>query len=216
MSGAAGQSLERVLAGLVAQVLAGDRHAYRKFLEALTPRLRAFLRRRLYSAGRSDPAEVEDVLQETLLAMHLSLHAYDPASPVTAWAHAIARHKLVDHLRRTGRHTGHGDIDTAEEVFSEASDAASDSRLDIHRAMAALPERTRNLIEQVKLRGYSAAEAAAATGMTETAVKVAVHRGLKVLARLLGAPDRENDIGECNRQRGGDELLEHDERIRLP
>ena len=60
----------------------------------------------LLSRAGVDPSEVEDVLQETLRALHLSRHTYDAASPVTAWAHAIARYKLVDHLRRSGRHAG--------------------------------------------------------------------------------------------------------------
>lgn len=177
--------LENRLADLFRSVLAGDRQAYRRFLAAISPRLRAFIRQRLLATGRAEPSEAEDVLQETLLALHLSLHTYDPGSPVTAWAHAIARHKVIDHLRRTGRHSGHLDVDTVTEAFSETHESATESRLDVARALATLPERTRTLIDRVKLQGHTTAEAAAAAGMSETAVKVAIHRGLRRLARFL-------------------------------
>lgn len=166
--------------------LAGDAAAYRAFLDGISPRLRGYLRQMLAKAGRAEPSEAEDVLQETLLALHLSRHTYDLASPVTAWAHAIARYKLVDHLRRSGRHAGNLPLD--DEAFQLAGapeDAASEARLDLERALETLPERTRGLIDRVKLQGTSVAEAAAAAGMTETAAKVAIHRGLQAMARFL-------------------------------
>src|ERR1700693_3367609 len=78
--------------------LAGEAHAYQAFLRDLSAHLRAFLRKRL--AGLPD--EVEDVLQEALIAVHNKRHPYDPAQPLTAWVHAIAKYKLVDLLRRRG------------------------------------------------------------------------------------------------------------------
>lgn len=171
--------------------LAGDAAAYRYFLDHVSARLRAYLRQQLARAGRPDPGEAEDVLQETLLALHLSQHTYDPDGPVTAWAHAIARHKAVDHLRRTGRHAGGVPIDDVTHFLAAPEPVSSDARLDLAKAMANTPERTRRLIEQVKMQGYSVAEAARAAGMTETAAKVAIHRGLRMLARALTkAPPR--------------------------
>lgn len=166
--------------------LAGDEISYRSFLEAISGRLRQYLRQMLMRSGRREESEAEDVLQETLLALHLSRHTYDKASPVTAWAHAIARYKLVDHLRRTSRHAGSLPLDDEAFQLSGPSDsAACEARLDLGRAMEALPARTRGLIEQVKLRGASVAEAARAAGMTETAAKVAIHRGLQAMGRFL-------------------------------
>jgi len=94
---------EERLRGLLARGLDGDEAAYRGFLDGLVVRLRAFLRRRLTRA----PDEVEDLLQEILLAVHNQRHSYDPAQPLTAWLHAIARYKLVDCLRRRGRRSNH-------------------------------------------------------------------------------------------------------------
>ncbi len=177
--------LETVLRRHFVAALDGDAVAYRAFLATITVRLRAFIRNNLMRVGRTEPSEVEDVLQETLLALHLSQHTYDPTSPVSAWAHAIARYKLIDHLRRSGRHTNHLPIEDAEHVFGGVDDVAADTRIDLRRALAALPPRTRRLIEQVKVQGFSVADAARDAGMTETAVKVAVHRGLKALAKAL-------------------------------
>jgi len=177
--------LETQLRPVFLAALAGDAAAYRLFLDTISLRLRGYLRQMLARAGRSEPSEAEDVLQETLLALHLSRHTYDPASPVTAWAHAIARYKLVDHLRRSGRHAANLPID--EEAFQLAApdSAAPDARLDLERAMQALPDRTRALIDRVKIQGTSVAEAANAAGMTETAAKVAIHRGLQAMAKFL-------------------------------
>jgi RNA polymerase sigma factor (sigma-70 family) len=178
--------LETQLRPLFLAALAGDGAAYRLFLDTISVRLRAYLRQMLARAGRSEPSEAEDVLQEALLALHLSQHTYDRSSPVTAWAHAIARYKLIDHLRRSGRHAGNLPLDDeAYQLAGPADGAASEAKLDLERAMAALPERTRRLIDRVKLQGASVAEAAQAAGMTETAAKVAIHRGLQAMARFL-------------------------------
>jgi RNA polymerase sigma-70 factor (ECF subfamily) len=181
------EELETQLRPLFLAALAGDAAAYRLFLDTISARLRGYLRQMLARAGRSEPSEVEDVLQETLLALHLSQHTYDHSSPVTAWAHAIARYKLVDHLRRSGRHAGNLPLDDAAHQLAGPTDdaAASEARLDLERAMAGLPERTRRLIDRVKLQGASVAEAAQAAGMTENAAKVAIHRGLQAMAKFL-------------------------------
>lgn len=180
------QELETQLRPIFLAALAGDAAAYRLFLDTISLRLRGYLRQMLARAGRSEPSEAEDVLQETLLALHLARHTYDAASPVTAWAHAIARYKLVDHLRRSGRHVGALPLeDEAHQYAGPADSTAVEARIDLTRAMAALPERTRSLIDRVKLQGATVAEAAQAAGMTETAAKVAIHRGLQAIAKFL-------------------------------
>lgn len=186
------QELETQLRPLFLAALAGDTAAYRVFLDTISLRLRGYLRQMLARAGRTEASEAEDVLQETLLALHLARHTYDAASPVTAWAHAIARYKLVDHLRRSGRHAGALPLDDeAHQLAGPAESAAADARLDLARAMEALPARTRRLIDQVKLQGASVAEAATTAGMTETAAKVAIHRGLQAMARFLSKRRRQ-------------------------
>jgi RNA polymerase sigma-70 factor (ECF subfamily) len=122
-------------------------------------------------------------VQETLLAVHNQRHTYDAAQPLTAWVHAIARYKLVDFLRRRSRRDLLTEpLDDDLEVLSSAVADAAEARRDLARLLAALPERQRMPIVYVKMQGLSVIEAARLTGMSESAVKVAVHRGLKALA----------------------------------
>ncbi|HAZ60727.1 MAG TPA: RNA polymerase subunit sigma [Gammaproteobacteria bacterium] len=160
----------------------GEAGAYRQFLTELGDRLRAYFRRRLVRF----PDAVEDLVQETLLAVHNQRHSYDPTAPITPWAHAIARYKLVDHLRRHGRGDALNDpLDEACEVFAAADTEAADARRDVGKLLAALPDRQRLPIIHVKVEGRSVADTAQITGMSESAVKVAIHRGLKALAARL-------------------------------
>ena len=162
--------------------LGGDPAAYRGFLKDLSAHLRAFLRRRLARL----PDEVEDLVQETLLAVHNQRHTYDPGQPVTAWLHAIARYKLVDLLRRRAREDALNDpLEDALELVAASDEAAAEARRDLAKLLAELPERQRLPILYLKLEGLSVSETARRTGQSESAVKVAVHRGLRVLARKI-------------------------------
>ncbi len=160
----------------------GDAAAYRAFLQRAGRHLRAFLARRLFGW----PDEVEDLVQECLLAMHNQRHTYQSDQPLTAWVHAIARYKLIDLLRAKSRREAlHDPLDDDLEVFAESAEAASDARRDLHGLLETLPERQRLPIHHVKLEGLSVAEAARLTGMSESAVKVGIHRGLKSLATRI-------------------------------
>ncbi len=162
--------------------LAGDGAAYHRFLGELSGHLRAFLRRRLARM----PDDVEDLVQETLLAVHNQRHTFDAAQPLTAWVHAIARYKLVDFLRRRSRRDLLTEpLDDELDVLSSADADAAEARRDLARLLEALPERQRMSIVYVKIQGLSVIEAAGLTGMSASAVKVAVHRGLKALAAKI-------------------------------
>ena len=157
----------------------GDSAAYETLLRELGGRLRAYFRRRLSAI----PDDVEDLLQETMLAIHNQRHTYDPAQPFTAWVYAIARYKTIDLFRRRSVYveiTEPFDDDTEAALAHE--DGGGDARRDIATLLATLPDRQRLPIQQVKLQGLSVAESARLTGMSESAVKVGIHRGLKALA----------------------------------
>ncbi len=173
---------EAQLKDLMVRGLAGDGAAYEAFLRTASAFLRAFLRGRLAGV----PDEVEDLVQETLLAIHNQRHTYDAALPLTAWVHAIARYKMIDFLRRrSGREALHDPLDEEAEVFARSDTEAHEARRDLAVLLQRLPDRHRLPIVLVKLEGKSVAEAAAATGMSESAVKIGIHRGLKALAALI-------------------------------
>lgn len=160
----------------------GDDAAYRLCLKLLASRLRAYLRRRLSNA----PHDVEDLVQETLLALHLQRGTYDPDLSVSAWALAVARHKLIDYWRRRGRRDSlHDAIDDVDENLLTTEDSDLGARRDLQKLLLDLPQAQRQAIVLTKLEGLSAAEVATRTGATEGAVKVQVHRGLKRLAALV-------------------------------
>ncbi len=162
--------------------LGGDARAYHAFLKDLSGYLRAFLRKRLAFL----PDEVEDLVQETLLAVHNHRPTYDTGQPLTAWVHAIAKFKLVDLLRRRGgREMLNDPFDDELEIFSSSELEATDARRDVEKLLGQLPDKQRLPIVHVKLEGLSVAEAAVLTGMSESAIKVGIHRGLKALAAKI-------------------------------
>ena len=170
---------ESVLKPLWLRAQSGDEVAYRQCLGMLAARLRGYLKRRLSGL----PDEVEDLVQETLLALHLQRGTYDPSLPVSAWTMAIARHKLVDLWRRRGRRDDlHDDVD--EQMLAAAPDDGG-ARRDLAVLLKELPDAQRQAIVLTKLEGLSIAEATSRTGASEAAIKVQVHRGLKRLAALV-------------------------------
>jgi RNA polymerase sigma-70 factor, ECF subfamily len=173
---------EERLRRLLLSGLAGDSCAYHDFLKELSALLRAFLRRRLVRL----PEEVEDLVQESLLAVHIQRHTYDAEQPITAWVYALARYKLVDLLRRRSRKDLLNDpLDEDNDLLTTSDAEVADARRDLTKLLASLPDRQRLPIICMKLEGLSVAETARITGMSGSAVKVGVHRGLKALAAKI-------------------------------
>jgi len=178
-------SNEAALRALMLAGLDGDAIAHRTLLDRLSRHLRAYYKGRLARIGRS-ASEAEDLVQETLIAVHIQRHTYDPAELLTPWVHAIARYKLIDHLRRTRASLADVPIDDAAEAITAHDDhIAAESAYDLQRLMNRLPRKMQLAIQYVKLDGLSVAEAASRCGMSESAVKVNVHRGLRALAASI-------------------------------
>ncbi len=175
--------VEDQLRTLLLQGLDGDGAAYQAFLRRLAAHLRAYLGRRLFGW----PDEVEDLVQECLLAMHNQRHTYQSDQPLTAWVHAIARYKLIDLLRaKSGREALHDPLEDVQDLLAHSDEEARHARRDLAGLLDTLPDRHRLPIVHVKLEGLSVAETAQLTGMSESAVKVGIHRGLKALEQRLG------------------------------
>jgi RNA polymerase sigma-70 factor, ECF subfamily len=179
-------SLEPELRELMTASLDGDPGAYHRLLERLTPHLRAYYRQRFARIGHG-PTEAEDLLQEALIAIHTHRHTYDRSQPFTPWIHAIARYKFLDHLRRTKSSFKNLPMESVYKLTAASDMTAIDSGLDLQRLSSGISAKAREAIQYVKLEGLSVSEAAVCSGMSESAVKVAVHRGLKALATRIGA-----------------------------
>ncbi|WP_436022598.1 sigma-70 family RNA polymerase sigma factor [Trinickia sp. LjRoot230] len=177
-------SVEDRLRELLIGALAGDAAAYKTFLSELTRHVRGFLRRRIPQR----PEDVEDLVQEILLAVHNGRHTYRPDEPLTAWVHAIARYKLMDFFRAHARRESLNEpIDDYIDIFAVSDDEPAAARHDVGKLLEQLPDKQRLPIVHVKLEGLSVAQTARLTGLSESAVKVGVHRGLKALAAKIRA-----------------------------
>lgn len=163
--------------------IAGDESGYRRFLGELASFLRAQARSGLLRAGRS-PADAEDIVQETLIAIHTKRQSWRADEPIIPWIRAIARHKLIDALRRRGS-SGYIDIDDFAETIADPVAEQEIATRDVIKLAKSLPDGQRLVIQSIFAEGRSTAETAVHLAMTEGAVRVALHRGLARLAVLF-------------------------------
>ena len=169
---------EAELARLMRAATAGDEKAYAEFLRGTAAIVRSFARRKIVQGG-VDP---EDVVQETLLAIHLKRHTWRQDAPILPWIYAIARFKMIDAFRRRGRR-----IEIAIEEFAETlAEQETVSERDIGRALDSLPPGQRVVVSSISVDGNSIGETARKLNMNETAVRVALHRGLAAIAKRFG------------------------------
>lgn len=179
---------EKALAELMRRTQAGDQVAYRELLVEVRTLLIRYATRTLGRMGIHDPSAAEDLTQETLMALHQKRATYDPGLLFTPWLYAIARYKLIDFGRRSLR----GSRVFVELPDAELGDACAsgsveliEGQLDVFGLLNGLPAKQRELLEQVKIQGASVAEVSLRTGMSESAVKVGVHRAIKALGSKL-------------------------------
>lgn len=153
----------------------GDAKAYRALLEALRPWLVSYFRRRLRGS------DGEDLVQMTLLSLHEKRHTYDPAAPFLPWIAAVARHKLIDFVRKSGRRI---EVELDDDFEGDLPDELA--RRDVEVLLARLPKDQAEIVKLHKLDELSVDEVSAKTGKSPSAVKVTMHRALKKLQALVG------------------------------
>lgn len=169
---------------LMAQAQDGDREAYRKLLEGITPYLRSLAARCF-----KQPSDIEDAVQEVLLTVHMVRHAYDPGRPFGPWLVAIANRRIIDRLRRDTRRKAREVALSADyETFADPATNLSGGTADevaLAQAIEQLPPDQRQTIRMLKLNELSLKEASAASGRSIPALKVATHRAVRSLRRIL-------------------------------
>jgi RNA polymerase sigma-70 factor (ECF subfamily) len=172
---------------LMARAQDGDSGAYRRLLEEMTPYLRS-----LAALRHRDPSDAEDAVQDILLTIHAVRQTYDPARPFRPWLVTIANRRLVDRLRRQGRLRSRETALTSDHATFPARQANLDEEISYRRELKAaldtLPAGQRQAIRLLKLKEMSLKDAAAATGLSVTALKGATHRALKSLRKMLSHP----------------------------
>jgi RNA polymerase sigma factor (sigma-70 family) len=169
---------------LMARAQGGDGEAYGRLLGDIAPYLRSLARRH-----HRDPADVEDTVQDVLLTVHAIRHTYDPHRPFGPWLVAIANRRIIDRLRSQGRTRAREvTLDLEHETFcapeTNLGEGDWNARV-LSDAIEKLPPGQREAVRLLKLQEMSLQQAAAASGMSVAALKVAMHRALKNLRRML-------------------------------
>ncbi|MBS0249513.1 MAG: sigma-70 family RNA polymerase sigma factor [Proteobacteria bacterium] len=178
---------------LMRAAMSGDEAAYHTLLEDLSHVLRKVVRRGL--GGVATPQnDVEDVVQDILLAIHLKRHTWDSSMPLGPWVKAITRNKMIDDLRRRRRRP-EVPIDLCAVDFEDHSQPASTDAYDLGRVLEKLPERSQQIVRSMSVEGYTARDLAARLGMTEIAVRVVLHRSMRTLANACQSKAMLHDGG---------------------
>ncbi|MDP3739505.1 MAG: sigma-70 family RNA polymerase sigma factor [Hyphomonadaceae bacterium] len=164
------------LKALMIQGLEGDAAAHNRLLGELARMLRSYYAKRM--AGLT--ADIEDLVQETLIAVHTRRESYDRNRAFTAWAFSIARYKMVDAFRSRGTRVAIP-IEDIDDLFADDASDGIAAGVAIERLMAELPANQRLSIQHTKIEGLSVEETANRTGLSASNVKISVHRGLKAL-----------------------------------
>ena len=162
---------------LMARALEGDAGAYETALRGIAPIVRAYARARLGEAA------ADDVVQETLLAVHRARHTYDPRRPFGPWLVAVAHSRVVDAARRARRRMRHEQPLEGDPLAR--ADAGTELTVRLSQALGRLPARQRRIIELLKIEGWCARDIGAALGLSVSNVKVIAHRGYAALRRTL-------------------------------
>jgi RNA polymerase sigma-70 factor, ECF subfamily len=158
----------------------GDTSAYHQLLRELAPVLRGVVAKGFarYQLGQED---TEDVVQEALLALHLKRHTWDESQPLLPWLSAIARHKTIDSMRRRGKRA-YLPIEDVSDILAADPQPQTAGSYDAERIIATLKGRQREIVQAISMEGASTRQVAQRLGMTEGAVRVALHRALQSLA----------------------------------
>lgn len=177
---------------LMARAQGGDASSYRRLLDEITPFVRS-----LAARSHRDPLDIEDTVQDVLLSIHSVRHTYDAARPFGPWLVTIAQRRVVDRLRRQMRRMSHESPMSAEhETFASPSANYGEEGLDaqaVQDAVGRLPPGQREAIRLMKLQEMSMREASLVTGVSVAALKVATHRGLKTLRKLMAKSEERHE-----------------------
>ena len=164
---------------LMKAAMAGDEAVYRRLLEEIGRTVRG-MARAAFQRARLGDADVEDAVQETLLAIHLKRHTWDPSQRLRPWVNAIARHKIIDVMRKRGARRVEP-IEDFEDLLPAPQEEDASALSDARKLVEQLPQRQRDIVQSISLDGQSIAATAKRLSMSEVAVRVALHRALKSL-----------------------------------
>jgi len=175
---------------LMSKAQNGDKEALRTLYGEISPVILGFCYNRAGHLGIP-----EDTLQESLIAIHKNRHVYIPERSFKAWMFSIVRSKLIDQLRKQTR------IEKIDKAVASATDSFTHSDIEgktkdghgseneqiekLRKALSSLPKKYSTALRLVKLEGLSIKQAADSEGISESAFKLRVHRGYKMLVEKI-------------------------------
>ena len=171
---------ETVFKKLMIEAQKGNSTAYGELLKGLCLFLKNYLRKRIF-----DPTDIEEVVQEILMAVHKSMHTYDGQKPFMSWVLAITEYKIVDYIRELKKRTAPSDLEAIANFFARLH-SDSDLKMDIDKAMNKLNTREQTVLNLLKIEGQSVNQVAEQLNLTESNVKVIAHRAYTSLKIYLG------------------------------
>jgi len=160
------------LVRLVESAQQGDRPAFAALYRRFTRTIHGIV------LARVPRADADDVVQDVfLVAMERLGTLHDPAA-FAGWLSAIARHRAVDHLRRSPK---------ATELPELAAPPVGDriEALAVLAAIRSLPPAYSETLTLRLVEGLTGPEIARTTGLTPGSVRVNLHRGMKQLRERL-------------------------------
>lgn len=181
---------ERELSGWMVLTQSGDSEACGRLLRKVEQLVRGYLHNSLRKVGIAPEGRAEDILQEVLLAVYAKRATFDPDQCFLPWMYAIARYKLVDNLRTTKGNRRTVSLDDAPPPIAPESDASA--ALDVDHLLSLLPHKQKMVLGLVKLEGLSVSEASEKTGLSESDVKVSVHRAIQRIRKKLKGGSRDD------------------------
>lgn len=186
--------LEMELHDLVCAVRAGDGRAYSNLLTAVVPVMRRAAIAQLSRFGRAQDSE--DVVQEALIAIHLKLHTYDQQQRFLPWLRAVLSNKLIDFLRRNRirASVSLNDDDSFFDLADTRNPEEGVIKRDVSLLLAQLKPPAGEIIYALKIQGVSVSDVARAFQLSESNVKVIVHRAMAKLAQLAMADQNKGQV----------------------
>ena len=169
---------------LMASAQAGNESDYRQLLIELKDVIYSFLRSRF-----GNHHFTEDCVQETLIAIHQARHTYDQRRPFRPWLFAIVRNKAIDTLRKQqSRQKITSQYKREQKILYQASrQNEAEGEIIKGRLFESLSAQHREVLVLTKIIGFSIAEAAEKLGISESLVKVRVHRAIRRLRQIIEA-----------------------------
>lgn len=174
-----GTVAEPSAAGWLAEIARGDTAAFQRLYQSFAPSLLGYMRQLC-----RDATLAEDLLQEVFVSVWQKAASYRPdRGDVAGWLFTIARHKLIDHWRKTGSSNEAAVIDF--EQLPARVERGSDLMLTLRQALEQVPPDQRRAIELAYFGGLTYEETAERLRLPVGTLKSRIRFGLRAMRTLL-------------------------------